>query len=118
MRSPRPSPTTRSSSSAAQFIRAGYAASSGSNALWGQPSSSRRYNVGDSLEALLQTEPDGRQFALLRHLEAPDSAGDVELLAPEEDDPSDAVQRFLSAFELGETVIRWSSVPLRGLRAS
>jgi starch-binding outer membrane protein, SusD/RagB family len=27
-----------------------YAASSGSNALWGQPNSSRRYNVGDSLE--------------------------------------------------------------------
>lgn len=27
-----------------------YAASSGSNALWGQPASSRRYNVGDSLE--------------------------------------------------------------------
>src|SRR5690348_2720797 len=27
-----------------------YAASSGSNALWGQPNSGRRYNVGDSLE--------------------------------------------------------------------
>lgn len=27
-----------------------YAASSGSNALWGQPNSSRRYNVGDSIE--------------------------------------------------------------------
>jgi hypothetical protein len=27
-----------------------YAATSGSNALWGQPNSSRRYNVGDSLE--------------------------------------------------------------------
>ena len=27
-----------------------YAASSGSNAIWGQPNSSRRYNVGDSLE--------------------------------------------------------------------
>jgi hypothetical protein len=27
-----------------------YAASSGSNAIWGQPNSSRRYNVGDSVE--------------------------------------------------------------------
>jgi hypothetical protein len=77
-----------------------------------------RSNLGDSVGALLQTEPDHRQFALLHHLEATTEGPEVELLAPEQDDPRDAVERFLSAFELSENLIRWSSVPRRGLRAS
>jgi hypothetical protein len=72
-------------------------------------------NLGKSLGALVQTGP-GRQFALMQYLDSPTSG--LELMAPEQADPAEALYRFLAAFDLDERVVTWSLAAENPARAS
>jgi hypothetical protein len=60
---------------------------------------------GDSVAALLETDA-GRQYMLLRHVDAP--VGGTEVLAAEvSPEPKLDLADFLSALDLDESVVSW-----------